>query len=146
MLRSKNQRVVALASLLLALFVRPAPASAQGTAVVEVASGDRIRGDVRRLEHGRLDFRTPAASTPGAQRWAGTISILWSEITLIASSEQLEVELANGEWFVGSISTPSPRRLLVQTASGPSRAIEMNTVVKIVRMEHGFRARTHGSL
>src|SRR6476620_9747770 len=146
MSRSTAQWIVVLAGVALLSLVKPPDVCAQGTGVVEVASGDTIRGDVRRLEHGRLDFRTPAASTPGAQRWAGTISIVWSEIKLIASSEQLEVELASGEVLVGTISTPRPRQLVVQTASGPSRPIDMNTIVRIVPMEHGFRARTTGSL
>ncbi len=124
----------------------PRLASAQGTAVVEVASGDRIRGDVRRLEYGRMDFRTLAGPAPGAGRWAGTISIRWSEITLLASSEPLEVELNTGEWFVGTVSTSSPRRMVVQTASGPSRQIDMDMVVRIRMVERGFRARTTGSI
>src|SRR5262245_28705452 len=114
MSRSTAQRIVVLAGIVVLWFAKPPDVRAQGTGVVEVASGDRIRGDVRRLEHGRLNFRTPAASAPGAQRWAGTISIVWSEVTLIASSDQLEVELASGEVFVGTIETPRPRQLVVR--------------------------------
>jgi hypothetical protein len=145
MSRSTAPRIVVLAGLVLLSVVKPPDALAQGTGVVEVASGDRIRGDVRRLEHGRLDLRTPRAA-PGAERWAGTISIVWSEITLIASSDRLEVELVSGEVIVGTIETPQPRRMLVQTASGPSALIDMNDVVRIVPMEHGFRARTTGEI
>ncbi|HEY8548385.1 MAG TPA: DUF481 domain-containing protein [Vicinamibacterales bacterium] len=115
-------------------------------AVVEVATGDRITGDVRVLDRGRLAFRTRAASQPGAQRWAGTISIVWAEVVSLSSTQHLEVELSSGERFFGSISSPSPRRLIVDTASGPSRPIEMSDVVTIVPVEDTFRARMTGSI
>ncbi len=74
-------------------------AFAQPPTVVEVNTGDRITGDVRSLEHGLLAFRTPAASTPGARRWAGTISILWSEVVSLTSTQNLDVEVSSGERF-----------------------------------------------
>ncbi len=130
----------------LAVAVHPAAVQAQPPATVEVSTGDRIAGDIRNLEHGRLAFRTPAASTPGAQRWGGTISIVWAEVVNISTTQNLEIELSSGERFFGSFSSPSPRRLIVSTASGPSRSIDMNEVVSIIPVEAGFRARTVGSI
>src|SRR5262245_5914067 len=70
----------------------PAIVHAQAPAVVEVSTGVRITGDVRRLARGQLEFRTPAAPRPGAQRWAGTISIVWAEVISVSSTQNLEVE------------------------------------------------------
>jgi hypothetical protein len=126
--------------------VLPAIAHAQPPALVEVATGDRIAGDVRRLQRGRLDFRTPAASTPGAQRWAGTISIVWSEVVRLTSTQTLEIELSSGERFTGSISSPAAGQLVVQTSRGPTRPIAMKDVVRIIRIEDGFSARTTASV
>jgi hypothetical protein len=124
----------------------PAAAHAQSTDVVEVANGDRITGDVRRLQHGRLSFGTAAAAAPGAQRWAGNISIVWAEVTRLASTKNLDIELATGERLTGSISSPAAGGLVVQTAAGPSRPIAMREIVYIVPIEAGFRARTTGSI
>lgn len=124
--------------------ILPVIAHAQPPAVVEVATGDRITGDVRRLERGRLDFRTPAA--PGAQRWAGTISIVWSEVVRLTSTQTLEIELSSGERFTGSISSPAAGQLVVQTSRGPSRPIALKDIVRIIRIEDGFRARTTSSI
>jgi hypothetical protein len=124
----------------------PAIAHAQPPAVVEVATGDRITGDVRRLYRGRMDFRTPSASTPGAQRWAGTISIVWSEVVRLTSTQTLEIELTTGERFTGSISSPADRQLVVETPTGPTKPIAMKDIVRIIRIEGGFRARTTGSI
>lgn len=121
-------------------------AFAQPPAVVEVNTGDRLTGDVRSLERGRLSFRTPAASTPGARRWAGTIAVLWSEVVSLTSTQNLDVELSSGERFSGSITSPAPNRLVVQTASGPTRPIELRDIVRMVPIEADFRARMTGSI
>ena len=118
---------------------------AQSTDVVQVANGDRITGDVRRLERGQLTFRTASAG-PGHQRFAGTISILWTEVVSLTSQQNLDVELVSGERFAGSISSPSPGQLVVQTASGPTRAIDIKEFVWIIPIEDGFRGRTTGSI
>ncbi len=127
------------------LLVLPATLNAQAADVVEVASGDRITGNVSRLERGRLAFRTASAG-PGHQRFAGTISIVWMEVVSLTCSQQLDVELASGEKFAGSISSPSPGRLVVQTASGPTRPIPVAEFVWMAPIEAGFRGRTTGSI
>jgi len=130
-----------------ALFLTLAPATlvAQTIDVVEVASGDRINGDLRRLQHGQLEFRTASAGA-GHQRFAGTISIVWAEVVSLTSTKQLDVELASGERFSGSMSSPSPGRLIVQTASGPSRPLDVKEVIGIIPMVAAFRGRTTGSI
>ena len=39
------------------------------------------------------------------------------------SAETLDIELITGERFVGSVSSPGPMELVVQTATGPGRRI-----------------------
>ena len=123
----------------------PATLQARSTDVVEVASGDRITGDVRRLDRGQLAFATASAG-PGHQRFAGTISIVWTEVVSLTSAQNFDIELASGERFAGSISTASPGHLVVQTASGPTRPIAVGEFVWIVPIEDGFRGRTTGSI
>ena len=123
----------------------PATLHAQSTDVVEVASGDRITGDVRRLDRGQLAFATASAG-PGHQRFAGTISIVWTEVVSLTSAQNFDIELASGERFAGSISSPSAGQLVVLTASGPTRPIAVGEFVWIVPIEDGFRGRTTGSI
>ncbi len=132
-------------SLVVLIFSLRETAYAQDPDVVEVANGDRIRGDVRRLERGVLSFRTASAG-PGHRRFAGTISIVWLEVVRLTSSQNLNVELASGETFTGSISSPSPGQLVVQTASGPTQPIDMKEVIRITQVGAVFRARTTGSI
>jgi hypothetical protein len=123
----------------------PMTTLAQDPDVVEVASGDRITGDVSRLQHGQLAFRTASAGA-GHKRFAGTISIVWAEVVSIKSAKTLDVELASGERLTGSIATTSPGSLVVQTSSGPSRAIDLKEIIGIITIESGFRGRTTGSI
>ncbi len=123
----------------------PATLVAQIRDVVEVATGDRLNGEVRRLQHGQLAFRTASAGA-GHDRFAGTISIVWTEVVSLTSAQRLDVELASGERFSGSISSPSPGRLIVQTATGTSRPLDVKEIVSIIPMEAGFRGRTTGSI
>jgi hypothetical protein len=141
-----SMRSIALCTIGVMLFALvPATLVAQTSDVVEVASGDRISGDVSRLAHGQLAFRTASAGT-GRPRFAGTISIAWTEVVRLTSAKQLDVELASGERFSGSVSSPSPGRLIVQTATGPSRLLEITDIVGIIPIEAGFRGRTTGSI
>lgn len=130
---------------LIALFA-PVAASGQAPALVEVAAGDRIHGDVRRLERGRLAFRTATHSLPGAQRWGGTVAIVWTEVVRLESEQVLEVELSSGERHAGTVSSPSSGRLVVETASGATSPLALHDIVSIIPLEAGFRARTTGTL
>jgi hypothetical protein len=130
---------------LAAMFMLAAATTARAQDVVEVANGDRIRGDVRRLETGRLQFRTASAGA-GHQRSAGTISIVWTEVARLTTTAPLDVELVSGEFFVGTISSPATGKFVVQTASGPSRQLDVREIVGMVPVEEGFRPRTTGSI
>ena len=112
-------------------------AYAQRTDVVQVTNGDRITGTVSRLERAQLAFRTDAA---------GTISIAWGEVVTLTSSETLDVELSSGMRYIGSITSPAPGLLVVQTASGPSPSIELKEVIRMTSIGANIVARTTGSI
>ena len=127
------------------LVLLPILVFAQEPDVVEVASGDRIRGDVSRLQRGQLAFRTISAGA-GHQRFAGTISIVWAEVVSLTSGKTLDVETASGELLTGSISSPASGQLIVQTSGGPSRVLDLKEVIGIIPIESGFRGRTTASI
>jgi hypothetical protein len=110
---------------------------ASGTDVVQVTNGDRFTGDVSRLEHGVLSFRTDAA---------GTISIAWGQVVQITSTKDLDIETVSGARFSGSIRSPADGRLVVQTSAGATEPLPLSDVVRITPIVNGFRARTSGSI
>lgn len=115
----------------------PVVASASGTDTVQVANGDRITGDVVRLDRGVLSFRTDAA---------GTIPIAWGQVVRITSSKDLDIELAWGARFSGSVSSPSDRRLVIHRSSGTTMPLLLRDVVRITPIASGAWARTSGSI
>ena len=131
-------RTIILRTLSTLLFIAlHAPVHAQGTDIVEVASGDRMTGTVSGLERGRLAFNTPAASP---------FSISWAQVVTLTSTQTLDVELASGERFIGTIASPSRRSLVgKKTATGPSRPLDFDEIVRIASVASGFLDRTSGS-
>ncbi|HEY1304120.1 MAG TPA: DUF481 domain-containing protein [Vicinamibacterales bacterium] len=141
---STSRRTRAL-SLLILLLGLPSTLRAQSPDVVEVASGERIKGDIDRLDRGRLEFRT-ARSAAGRPRFAGTISIIWSEVVSLSSDKMLDVLLVSGQAYAGTISSPKPGTLVVQTATGPTMPIDFKDIVWIAPINGPFLARTTGSI
>ena len=79
----------------------PAAALAQGkTDVVTLANGDRITGEVKRLERGRLVFETDDA---------GTLYLEWDKLASVESKQRVEVTTADGQRYLGSLG-PAPDR------------------------------------
>ena len=69
-------------------------AAAEKTDVVFLKNGDRITGEVKALEHGRLTFKTDSMST---------IYIEWEDVERLTSTQNLEVELKTSEKFFGTL-------------------------------------------
>lgn len=65
-----------------------------------------MAGELKRLERGLLYFDTPAT---------GSIPLEWDKVTYVTSSQQLEIELADGQLLYGSL-VPSQKtgELLIQ--------------------------------
>lgn len=65
------------------------------TDVVHFVNGDRLTGEVKSLERGKLRFKTAATDT---------ISIEWDDVARLTSSQNIQVETENGERFLGSLT------------------------------------------
>jgi hypothetical protein len=114
----------------------PAPAQAQGkTDVVTLANGDRITGEVKRLERGRLVFDTDDA---------GTLYFEWDKLVSVESKRQVEVMTSDGRRFLGSLG-PAPDRSL--TITGPdSVTLTMAEVTLITPIGRSFWSKLDGSM
>ncbi len=90
--------------------------SQANTDVVIINNGDRLTGEVKSLERGRLRFKTDATDT---------ISIEWDDVAYLSSNQNIQVETQNGKRFLGHlVRSESESSLTVETSTGP---IELKT-------------------
>jgi hypothetical protein len=119
------------------LFTRAAPClAAVKTDVVELANGDRVTCEIRKLERGKLTVKTDGL---------GTISIEWDDISHLTSTANYEVELSSGEKFVGALARGDAKTVAVVTATGPER-LPMASVIRISPLKGSFWHRLDGSI
>jgi hypothetical protein len=132
-LARRAQTTAALALVLLLA----ATARAQGrTDVVSLANGDRITGEVVRLERGRLEFKTDDA---------GTLYLEWDKLDNVVTRRLVEVVLADGRRFLGSLG-PSPSRSIAVVAPEGVASLQMGEVTLIRAMGGNFWRKLDGSI
>lgn len=79
---------------------------AQKTDIVFLQNGDRLTGEIKQLEFGKLSLSTDDA---------GTIYIQWDKIKSLITDKIFEVELTDGRLYYGSIdSTDNEEQLLIK--------------------------------
>jgi hypothetical protein len=71
--------------------------AAPKTDVLVFANGDRLTGEVKSLDHGKLQFDTDATNT---------ISIEWDKVARLESKQLLQIELASGLRYLGQANAP----------------------------------------
>ena len=91
------------------LLTSTAPAVAQRTDIVTLANGDRITGEIIRLDRGRLEFKTDDA---------GTLYLEWDKLTSVVAARLFEVGQEDGTKYLGTLTSPAPRSLAVSTPGG----------------------------
>ena len=96
------------------------------TDVVVISNGDRLTGEVKGLERGKLAFDTDAT---------GTIRIEWDEVARLTSDQYLQIELQDGTRYFGSLKpSDEPQRLTVASTDG-SAALTLLDVVSMDPIE-----------
>jgi hypothetical protein len=121
--------------LVVAAFVCARPASAADTDRVLLANGDRLSGEVKRLERGRLELSTVSLST---------IYVEWDKVVSITTAGRLEVETSDGARYVGTLGTAGPKQLMV-VGSSASIPLDLWSVVRMVPLRQTFLGRLSGS-
>ena len=83
----------------------PSVASA-GTDVVVFDNGDRLTGEIKSLERGKLRFKTEATDT---------ISIEWDNVAFLSSDQNIQVETYDGRRFLGHLKlSPALKTINIQ--------------------------------
>jgi Protein of unknown function, DUF481 len=112
-------------------------AHAQGrTDVVTLANGDRITGEIVRLERGRLEFKTDDA---------GTLYLEWDKLSSLVAKRLVEVLTADGRRFLGSLGPAAARSTTVVT-SGGEVLLQMSEVTLITPIGTRFWRQLDGSI
>lgn len=94
----------------LLLLVHPLAWAAK-TDIVVLKNGDRVTGEVKTLERGKLTFSTDTM---------GTVYIDWEDIEQVFSSVGQAIELTNGQRFYGPLAkSESEEMMTVKTEHGP---------------------------
>jgi hypothetical protein len=108
------------------------------TDVVTLSNGDRITGEVTKLDRGRLEFKTDDA---------GTIEIEWDNVARLEASRQFDIALSDGRRLLGSLgpTTVTVRMLRVATVD-MEESIPMIDVTSIAPIGARFWAKLDGSI
>ena len=115
----------------------PAAGTAQGrTDVVTLANGDRITGEILRLERGRLEFKTDDA---------GTLYPEWDKLTSVLTSRLVEVGTGDGSMYLGSLVKAPNRSVSVSTVGGQV-TLRMREVTSITPIGRSFWRKLDGSV
>jgi hypothetical protein len=112
-------------------------AVAQGrTDIVYLANGDRITGEVSRLERGRLEFKTDDA---------GTLYLEWDNLVSVMTVRFVEVMTTDGRRFLGSLGPAANRSIAVVGPEGTSTLL-MPEVTFITPIGGNFWRKLDGSI
>lgn len=116
----------AIALLVLSLPVVAAPR----TDILVFRNGDRLTGEVKGLERGKLSIKTDAT---------GTISVEWDKVASLQSNQYMEVELSDGRRHFGRASSAqSEGTLRLRVGSGSNqREVPLAEVVRVAPIEQG---------
>jgi hypothetical protein len=114
-----------------------AVAGAQGRSdVVTLANGDRITGEVVRLDRGRLEFKTDDA---------GTLNLEWDKLTSVVAARLVEVTTIDGRTFLGTL-IPSVSRSIAVRDNDRTVTLPMSEVTLVTTIGRSFLRKLDGSI
>ena len=105
--------------------------------VIWMTNGDRITGEIRQLEHGKLRLSTDSF---------GEIRIEWDDISRIESDFAFQFERTDGTRVTGIISKTPEQQTITLTNQEQTVAFAHDNVVRIAPIEDTFWSRLQGSL
>ena len=115
----------------------------QKTDVIVMTNGDRLTCEIKQLDHGVL--------YASLQYIDGTVSIDWSMVKSLESSQLFSVETVGGLTYAGTLRTAEspedePRRIeIVEDALQQNALVEQSKIVRAEQYDDSFWHRMHGS-
>jgi len=111
--------------------------AADPTDIVIFVNGDRLTGEFKSLERGRLRFKTAATDT---------ISIEWDDVAFLKSDQNIQVETENGARYLGHLSAATDEKQLVVEMSTSPVVLENKHVILMTPIEGMRRERIDGDI
>ncbi len=99
----------------------------QGLDTVILDNGDRLTGELQKLEEGKLAFKTV---------YAGTISIDWKQVQEVITDGKAEIEVGSGRLYRGTFDQ-TDEGLEVRTEEEQVLTVDLPDVVRIASYEDG---------
>lgn len=106
------------------------------TDVVTLRNGDRITGELVRLERGRLEFETDDA---------GTLYLEWDKLATVVTTQLVEVITVDSRRFLGSLGQADPGSIAVASPDG-NVTLLMSEVTYITAIGKSFWTKLDGSV
>jgi hypothetical protein len=97
---------------------------------VMLLNGDRLTGEIMKLDRGRLELKTDDA---------GTIDIEWDKVATAESAAGFEIETADGRRLLGSLARASERQSLQVTTAEGGVPLAMSHVTRVTPIGASFR-------
>jgi hypothetical protein len=129
-------RVARAFALAMGMLAAGAPALAADTDLVVLKNGDRLHGEIKELELGRLEISTTSM---------GTVYVEWDKVVELASPNFFEVETTDGARYYGSFQ-PVAAGTLGVVLDGRTTPLELWLVVRIRPLKSSFWDRLDGSI
>jgi len=127
----RGLRVARLALMALAVLAPVTPSlAAPKTDIVYFSNGDRLTGEIKGLEKGKLELSTSTA---------GTVSIEWDKVARIETNQYLRVEMSNGARYHGRVPEAQQAGAIQLAIAGEAAAepLAMADVVRFAPIESG---------
>ncbi len=109
---------------------------AGNTDTVIFANGDRITGEIKSLDLGKLKMSSDET---------GTIAVDWDDVVLINTPNDFEMSLKDHTEFFGSLGKASPGFVELRGHEG-NRIIPILDLVSMKKVERGFWPKVDGSI
>lgn len=107
------------------------------TDVVWMSNGDRLTGEIKNLQHGKLLLSTDSL---------GEVNIEWDEIERVQSDYEFQFERADGRRATGVINPMTDQYNFSLTSDETTVDLALNDIVRISQMEDDFWDRLDGSM
>jgi hypothetical protein len=122
---------------ILLLFSLSRLAAAERTDAVTLVNGDRVTGEVEKLERGRLQLRTDNM---------GTLLIEWQAVKSVSAKAQFDVETEDGAHRYGWLRPGKTGTDIEVVGDAGATALKRLAVVRIVPLRESFWRRLDGTL
>ena len=99
----------------------------RGVDTLILDNGDRVTGELQKLENGKLSFKTP---------YAGTISIDWKQVQEVITDGGAEIEVESGRLYRGNFEQTDVG-LQVRTEEEELLTVDIPDVVRIASYDDG---------